>query len=363
MPIKRYSSASSANKRFGNMRFSYFNLAVSIIALVIAAFALFNSMHQATKIIYINNTNRTNQTKPVTSFNISSPLITPQLSLADSPVITANQSFGNRLTSLNQQLNATELSVINNAPISYFEKAGEMYLNNTLNNTVGAQIKKVPLFIVNGKPTVIYLGSITCIFCGENRWAMALALSRFGSFSQLYKGYSAIQDSDVPTLYWSPASYNRSTVDLGSFYNSSYINFIAIEDTAPIRGGFALQPVSVMQSEINATGNLAYADAFKLIVQLNNFQGTPYTIWGTNNAGGADAIDFGNSVPSSGTLPLEYMSHAAVLQQLAKPANQFSYTEYAAADLYIAMTCTGINNTAPVCSLPAITKIEKLNGY
>lgn len=238
-----------------------------------------------------------------------------------------------------------------------------MYLNRTLVNVVQASSKRVSPFIVNGKPSVIYLGSITCIFCGENRWAMALALSRFGSFSQLYKGYSALGDSDVPTLYWSPASYNQSTVDLGAFYNSSYITFIVLEDTAPISGGFVLQPLNLMQQEINRTGNPIYSDAMAFVLGLNNFQGTPYTIWGADQVGGADAVDFGNSMPSNSTLPLTYMTHRAVLQQLSKPSNQFAWTEYAAADIYIAMTCSSINNAAPVCTLPAISAIERANGY
>ena len=224
---------------------------------------------------------------------------------------------------------------------------------------------KVSSFLLNGKPSVIYLGSITCIFCGENRWAMALALSRFGNFSNLFKGYSALGDSDVPTLYWSPAHYNSSTVDLGSFYNSKYINFIAIEDTAPISGGFSLQPLQTIQSEVNASGNLAYSDAYQYIMQLNNFQGTPYTIWGNYNIGGADAVDFGNQAPTSTNpkLDLTYMTHNDILGQLAAPNDQFAWSEYAAADLYIAMTCASLNNTAPICSLPAIKGIEAANGY
>jgi hypothetical protein len=59
-------------------------------------------------------------------------------------------------------------------------------------------------FSYNGKPSVIYIGAISCVWCGENRWAMAMALSRFGSFNSLYIGYSSIHDGDVPTLYWKP---------------------------------------------------------------------------------------------------------------------------------------------------------------
>jgi len=252
--------------------------------------------------------------------------------------------------------------VINNASDAYFEEAGELYLNDSLANSVGTSAKTVPAFIVNGKPSVIYLGSITCIFCGENRWAMALALSRFGGFSTLFTGFSSKGDGDIPTLYWSPATYNQSSMDFGSFYTSNYINFIAFEDTDPITGGFDIQPLAQMQEFVNATGNLAYIDAFKYILQINNFGGTPYTIWGARQINGADAIDFGNS-SSEAPLPFANWTHAQVFSLLKTPNSQFAWTEYAAADLYIAMVCGTINNTAPVCSLSAITQIEKANGY
>ena len=100
-------------------------------------------------------------------------------------------------------------------------------------------------------------------------------------------------------------------------------------------------------------GNIAYIDAFKLIEQLNNFQGTPYTIWGSDQVSGADAIDFGNSPPTSSTdIQIVNMTHAQILQQLASFNDQFSQSEYAAADLYVAMICSSINNTALVCFLP-----------
>ncbi len=365
MPQSQKYQAQKAQVKFRNV--SYAAILLSIAAIALSSYSI---VHQGrtvylNKTVYLNRTVYLNSSSnaTLTPFNISGSLITPLYYLQDSPPILANGSFGKRLTNLNVQLNSSELGIINGVPDSYFEKAGMMYLNRSLVNTVVAGTKSVPAFILNGKPSVIYFGSITCIFCGENRWAMALALSRFGSFSTLFKGYSSLGDSDVPTLYWAPAHYNQSAVDLGSFYSSNYINFIAIEDTDPITGGFNLQPMQVISAEINSSGNLAYQDAFKYILQINNFQGTPYTIWGTNQLGGADAIDFGNAPPTNANLSLTYMTHAQVLSSLGNPSSQFALTEYAAADVYIAMLCPSINNSAPVCSLPAIQGIEKQNGY
>ncbi len=299
-------------------------------------------------------------------YNVTGSLITPNMSLPNYPVITTNGSFGSTLYDINAPLNSSELAVINDAPDEYFEIAGQMLLNGTLNDTVGvstSQLRTIPEFVVNGKPSVIYLGSITCMWCGENRWAMALALSRFGNFSTLFTGYSSYGDYDFPTLYWAPAEYTTAGLDLGSFYNSKYINFIAFEDTDPITQGFNLQSFTTIQQEVNATGNTVYEDAFQYILTLNDFGGTPYTIWGNYRVDGADAQVFGNSEPQNSTIPLTYMTHAEVLSQFNTPNDQFAWGEYAAADVYIAMMCKSISNTAPVCSLPAIKAIEQETGY
>ena len=346
---------------------TYAAVALSIIAILISSYSF---IHPKIKTVYVNTTVYLNGTSPpttLTKYNISGTLITPPYSLASDPVINKSAPFGRTLNGINQPLNSSSLAVINKAPNSYFETAGLKYLNNSLSNQVGASANPVPAFMVNGKPSVIYFGSITCIFCGENRWAMALALSRFGNFSTLYTGYSSLGDADLPTLYWSPAHYNQSAVDLGSFYSSNYINFIAIEDTDPITGGFSLQPVATIQQEVNSTGNTAYMDAMAYLIQTGdkykNFGGTPYAIWGTFQIDGADAVDLGNTTTQiNSTYALGYMTHAQVLQQLSNPNDQFAWTEYAAADLYVAMICSTISNTAPVCKLSAVQSLEA-RGY
>lgn len=297
------------------------------------------------------------------AFNVNGSLIVPNASFADSPVVIEQQPPGNRLTGINKPLNSTELAVINKAPDSFFEKGGEMYLNETLTNYMNPSMRKVPeMFTVNGKPSVIYFGSITDAFSGENRWAMALALSRFGSFSGLFKGYSAIQYGDFPTIYWAPAHYKASNVVLGAFYTSKYISFIAVEDQSPITGNFTLNPFNITQLRINSTGNAVYMSAFQFLRSVGNatvpFIGVPYMIWGYFLQFGADAIDFGNSMSNSYGLPVTNTTNEQVLQQLSHPGNQFAWTEYAAADIYVAMVCGSIRDAAPVCSLPAIKGIE-----
>jgi hypothetical protein len=335
---------------------TYISIVISVVALAISIAAI--DMPHANTIIYQNITRNVtvqaaNTLPKIVGYNISGSLIIPAVNLSDAPVITQVQPPGNRLTGINQPLNSSALSAINNAPNSYFETAGMMALNGTLNNSVGGiSTTNVPMFVVNGKPSVIYVGSITCVWCAANRWSMALALSRFGNFTYLFTGYSALKDGDAPTLYWTPTHYGSTAVMLGSFYNSKYINFLPIEESAPITGGFSLQPLSTVQQYVNATGNLAYTDEMKYIISLNSFQGTPYSVWGRYVVPGADAYAFGNNSKSTSLLN---MTHGQLMQQIAQPTSQLAWTEYAGADYYVALICKSINNAAPICSLKAIS--------
>jgi Domain of unknown function (DUF929) len=289
--------------------------------------------------------------------SVSGELITPPVSLPDAQPILATGPVGARLTDINVPLNATELAVINDAANSFFVTAAQMYLNHTLDTKVGFTVHAAPPFIVNGKPTVTYLGSISCPGCAENGWAMALALSRFGSFQQLFKGYSALWDGDVPTLYWAPAHYNASSAtEFGNFYVGKYVNFVSIEYSSPIRQGFKMETLSYFQQESAALGNPIYSEAMNVLIGLNDYIGTPDTIWGSYNVPGADSMDVGvGSFPLTSVYPMASLTHDQILSSLAHPSTDFAWTEYAAADYYVALVCASGNVSAPVCSLPYVS--------
>jgi hypothetical protein len=289
--------------------------------------------------------------------SISGNLITPLSSYPDAPPITAQQPFGSRLTNINVPLNSSELAIINNASQAFFVTAAQMYENHSLSIPIGAVVSAAPLLLVNGKPSVTYLGAISCVYCGENRWAMALALSRFGDFQQLVKGYRALNDGDVPTIYWAPGHYNATqAVEYGNFYSSSRINFISIEYSSPITQGFNMQTLNYFQQEAVAVANPVYGNATKIIINLNNYVGTPYTIWGKFSVPGADASNFGDAASNKTTaLPMASLTHEQILSRLAHPSSPFAWNEYAAADFYSSLICASMSSPAPVCSLPSIS--------
>src|SRR6266568_183753 len=51
-----------------------------------------------------------------------------------------------------------------------------------------------PLLTASGKPEIVYVGAEYCPFCAAERWALSVALSRFGSFSGLRLIHSSSTD-------------------------------------------------------------------------------------------------------------------------------------------------------------------------
>ncbi len=75
---------------------------------------------------------------------------------------------------------------------------------------------------INGKPAVVYIGADYCPNCAAERWAIVIALLRFGNFTTLHYMTSSASDSDpyTPTFTF----YN-------STYKSNYITFVGVETT------------------------------------------------------------------------------------------------------------------------------------
>jgi len=77
-----------------------------------------------------------------------------------------------------------------------------------------------PPLTQDGKPEILYIGAEYCPFCAAERWSMAIALSRFGTFSGL--GLTTSSSTDVyastPTLTFH-----------GSSYSSDLVSFVPVE--------------------------------------------------------------------------------------------------------------------------------------
>jgi hypothetical protein len=73
----------------------------------------------------------------------------------------------------------------------------------------------------DGKPDLLYIGAEFCPVCATERWAMYVALSKFGTFSpQPGEIHSAIRDGDIQTLTF-----------YGTKFTSRYLIFTPVETT------------------------------------------------------------------------------------------------------------------------------------
>jgi hypothetical protein len=107
------------------------------------------------------------------------------------------------------------------------------------------KISGAPL-TANGKPDVLFVGAEYCPFCAAERWAMAVALSRFGTFSGLGLIHSSSTDNYA----------NTATIDFyKATYASQYLTFssVELEDTA----GKQLQTMSNAQQLLLAKYDVA----------------------------------------------------------------------------------------------------------
>jgi len=105
-----------------------------------------------------------------------------------------------------------------------------------------------------GKPEVLYIGAEYCPYCATERWAMAVALSRFGTFSGLRGIHSSSSDAypSTPTL-----TFYKSA------YRSKYLAFDPVETTTENRN-VTLQTPSAQQNQVwrkyDPQGNIPFID-------------------------------------------------------------------------------------------------------
>jgi thiol-disulfide isomerase/thioredoxin len=119
----------------------------------------------------------------------------------------------------------------------------------------------------NGKPEMLYMGAEYCPYCAAERWAMIVALSRFGTFKGLSTVHSAVAngagtaepDPDTPTWTF-----------LHSSYSSPYLAFTPLEIQTnipdPSSGTYTLlqKPTTAEQALITkydgSTGPIPFID-------------------------------------------------------------------------------------------------------
>jgi hypothetical protein len=103
--------------------------------------------------------------------------------------------------------------------------------------------KSQPALTVGGKPQIVYVGAEYCPYCAAERWAMVVALSRFGSFSGLKLIHSSSSDvfPNTPSLTFAHATYT-----------SQYVDFSPVEMYGPKNNGVIFQKPTSTESALMA---------------------------------------------------------------------------------------------------------------
>ena len=186
----------------------------------------------------------------------------------------------------------------------------------------------------DGKAVVTYIGGEYCPYCAAERWAIAVALSRFGTFSNLSATHSATNDiyPDTQTLSF-----------YGSHYSSPYLDFEPVEEaTNQVVGGSytTLQRPTAAESDLlarfDADGSIPFLDI-----------GNKYVVIGA----------------SYSPQVLAGLSQAQIAGQLANPSSPVAQDiDGAANEITAAITQVTGQQPSSIASSPVIASIAKALG-
>jgi len=193
-----------------------------------------------------------------------------------------------------------------------------------------------------GLPAVVYVGAEFCPYCAIQRWALVVALSRFGSFSSLGQIIGSSSSDIYPNL--------QSWSFHGSSYTSSYITFLPaeVETSTPV----------------SATGNsYGYTPLDKLSplqkLAFDTYAAPPYSF--VND--GIPFVDVGNSFLMNGALAspavLENLSLDQIASDLGDPSNPVAQVVDGSANYIIASLCSIAGSPdVPICSASFVTQAQ-----
>jgi hypothetical protein len=174
----------------------------------------------------------------------------------------------------------------------------------------------------NGKPDMLYVGAEYCPYCAAERWAMIVALSRFGTFTGLSTVHSSSTDTDPNTPTF---TFYKST------YTSQYLTFSPVELTTNVPDSSSPSGYVTLQTPTKAQQDIV----------------TKY--------GGANSpipfVDFGNHYLINGVsydpAVLAGLSWATIASDLSNPSSQVAQAIDGTANYITAAICKGLTNNAP----------------
>jgi thiol-disulfide isomerase/thioredoxin len=224
---------------------------------------------------------------------------------------------------------------VQNVPPSVFDKVGVS--KNAFPAQQAVKAIKGGKLTKDGKPEVVYVGADFCPFCAAERWPLAVALSRFGTFKNLGATESASAPEQFP--------HTNTLTFHGSSYTSKYLSFNPTEETTNQRTSTGYKPLEKPSKKVQ-----------QLLKKYDvNSQ--------TGQSGGIPFVDVGNrwtfSVQYTPGL-LKGMSHAQIAKALHNPSSKAGSAIIGSANTLTAAFCqqTG-GKPGSVCQAPGVKTAAK----
>jgi hypothetical protein len=223
---------------------------------------------------------------------------------------------------------ASVVSGVTSVPASTLDKVG----------TGGGAVTAKPTTIsgsaltANGKPEVLYMGAEYCPFCAAERWAMIVALSRFGTFSGLATVHSAAANGAGDA---EPDPNTPTWTFLHAKYTSQYLTFSTVE----------------LQTNIPDRSTGTYTN----LETPTSAQGALINKYDSSSGGAIPFVDFGNKYLIAGASynagVLAGLSWATIAADLSNPSSPVAQAVDGTANYITAALCqlTG-NQPASACT-------------
>jgi hypothetical protein len=177
-------------------------------------------------------------------------------------------------------------------PAGVLDRASPARVATPLRQVPGAG----PPLAVDGKPAIVFVSEESCPFCAAERWSLAVALSRFGTWNQLGVTRSAATDvfPNTATLSFRTARYQSTQLTLRT---------TELTDNA----GHQLQPLSALGRQL-----------------IDRYDVPPY-VNSADQSGAVPFLDIGNRYVLAGAQydpqVLAGLSAAQIAAQLRNPSS------------------------------------------
>ena len=227
-------------------------------------------------------------------------------------LIVVKATGGTSATSTSRTgVSAADLNSLGGIPVGTLVRAAESSPAGAVNPPTSLPAG-TPSLTSGGKVEVLYVGAEYCPYCAAERWPLVMALSKFGTFTNLGSTTSSSTDTNpnTPTFTF-----------FGSTYTSPYISFVPVE--LQDRNGSSLQTPTAAQQQL-----------------LSSYDVPPYA----GASGGIPFIDLGGKYVVSGTeydgSTLSGMSFGSALADISGSANPTSTAAEAVAAHLIGAICS-----------------------